>query len=250
MDGLGRLESKNLDHTVLYGVSAVMPTDVEKVNQRLVLPKWNPWDQKTSNSCCGHGASMMLSIMNSAEIRAQGIDADIMYDPWWLWDRAKELDHWEETVPGDNNGTTVHAACDALRTLGHCVWNGKSETARKGTPLLSAGIRENRWATTVNEIRSVIAAGIPCAIGVNWYTDFCVPELGSDGYHWIGKKKQLGSINGGHCVVLYGAWDDAQCFEIVNSWGTRYPAITRLPYTTMARLLNEGGECALVTDRS
>jgi hypothetical protein len=36
---------------------------------------------------------------------------------------------------------------------------------------------------------------------------------------------------------------------ILNSWGTRYPRKVRMPAATLQRLLNEGGEAGLVTDR-
>lgn len=43
---------------------------------------------------------------------------------------------------------------------------------------------------------------VPVPIGVNWYTDFDNPQKDSSGHYWIGRSKNLGSIRGGHCVVL------------------------------------------------
>ena len=38
------------------------------------------------------------------------------YDARWLWDWAKSTDEWPETNPGDDQGTSVRAACDILRS--------------------------------------------------------------------------------------------------------------------------------------
>jgi hypothetical protein len=37
--------------------------------------------------------------------------------------------------------------------------------------------------------------------------------------------------------------------RFLNSWGTGYPHITRMPATTLQRLLDEDGEACIVTDR-
>ncbi len=44
------------------------------------------------------------------------------YDARWLWDWAKSTDEWPETNPGDDQGTSVRAACEILRSRGHVPW--------------------------------------------------------------------------------------------------------------------------------
>ena len=44
------------------------------------------------------------------------------YDARWLWDWAKSTDEWPETNPGDDQGTSVRAACEILRARGHVPW--------------------------------------------------------------------------------------------------------------------------------
>lgn len=51
---------------------------------------------------------------------------------------------------------------------------------------------------------SVMPTSTPCpvVIGVNWYTAFDRPTKDDQGYYWIGRSKDLGTVRGGHCVCL------------------------------------------------
>jgi hypothetical protein len=192
---------------------------------------------------------MMMSILNYLQRKsAQTKPYTLRYDPWWLWDRSKEVDPWPDTNPGDTNGTSVSASMDILRNLGH-VRQPKATTQDRvanAVPDYDQGIAANRWATTVDEMRSALGMGIPISIGVNWYSNFDRPvQKGS--HYWIGEGN-LGQIRGGHCVCVYGASDNRQAFRIKNSWGKNYP-LTWMGYETMQRLLNENGESTLITDR-
>jgi hypothetical protein len=99
---------------------------------------WYLWyNQINEGKCVGEGGCRMMSIENR-----------ITYDPTWLWNEAKKIDEWPDTNPGDNEGTSVRAAMDVVRTVG---------LVRKGekTPRPEDGILANRWATTVDECLSV-----------------------------------------------------------------------------------------------
>lgn len=50
---------------------------------------------------------------------------------------------------------------------------------------------------------AAMPSGVPVVIGVDWYSNFDNPQLENDGRHWIGRGN-LGSIRGGHCVVIRG----------------------------------------------
>lgn len=242
-NALGRRVPTDWKHVEKYPFSAVAPATVVSVNRILALPKWH-WshDQGHEGACEGFGNSMMMSILNKNR-----------YDPWWLWDNAKIIDEWPDTNPGDANGTSGRAACEVLRAKGHVLWNQTTD-AVYGNPSIhdnrpadpAQGINTYRWAQTVDEMRTAIAANNPVAIGVNWYTNFDGPKLvGTD--YWIGKGS-LGSIRGGHCICIYGASDRRQAFRLKNSWGKNYPLVW-LPYDTMTRLISESGEVALITDK-
>lgn len=156
------------------------------------------YDQGQEGACVGFGWSRAMSILNGGLHAAR-----------WLWSRAKERDEWDETNPGDNDGTSVRAAAEALVALGHVPW--KDEYAphdykkrfdyKAETP---HGIAAFRWARTVDEVHAVL--GNP-------------------------RADELGAV------------------PILNSWGTEYPIRVWLPDEVFARLISEDGEIAVPTDR-
>ena len=248
-NGLGRIESKSLDHLKLFNVASLGRQTVQVVEKTLVLPSWHSQhDQGAEGACVGFGTSMMLAILNLHQCSLQGAkNPYIRYNPWWLWDRAKETDEFAETNPGDENGTTVRAACEILRTQGHVVWDNEDDPKSFCPPQLSSGISAYRWATTVDDVRTAIDSNNPLSIGVTWYSSFDVPEY-TDGEWWIGKDAtNIGMMRGGHCVCIYGASDQRQAVRIKNSWGAKYPEVW-MRYETLDRLIRENGEVSLITD--
>lgn len=96
---------------------------------------WDFYDQGTEGACVGFGSSRMMSYLNRKR-----------YDAMWLYRQAQEVDEW----PGDDyDGTSVRAAMDVLRTLGHRVYRSKASSSAEG-------IQENRWATTVDQVHACI----------------------------------------------------------------------------------------------
>lgn len=228
----GRLIPTDWNHVMLYPFSAVAPEAVEKVERTLRLPAYRViYDQKREGACVGFASSWMMSTLNRRR-----------YDPRWLWNKAKEIDEWPDTNPGDNCGTSVRAAMDVLRKTGHV------RIFRKKTypPDQQEGILENRWATSVDQIRTCIAGGTPVVFGINWYTNFDEP-VEKNGDWWVGQGN-LGAVRGGHAICLYRASDRRQAFGFVNNWGARYP-LALMPYKVVERLLGEYGEATMVTDR-
>jgi hypothetical protein len=249
LKGLGRRVPPSFAHVERYPYSVTTVAAVERVLQ---LPFWH-WshDQGLEGACVGFGSSMMMGIRNLIERRdsvPQKKPFAQRYDSWWLWDRAKEIDWWPDTNPGDSNGTSVSAAMDILRARGHVkVANTNNGRAANPVPSLANGISANRWARSVDEMRSAVASAVPVTIGVNWYSSFDFPAL-VNAESWIGRGSWRGSIRGGHAVCVYGASDRRQAFRVKNSWGRFYPLVW-IPYSTMQVLLDEYGEATLVTDR-
>lgn len=254
-DRLGRFIPDDFEHVEKYPARAVMPESVRIVNKFLKLPSWH-WshDQGQEGSCVGHGIAMERATTNTNQnILAKLIGLKTRrYDPIDVWNEAKKIDQWDDTNPGDDNGTSVRAGYDVARNLGLRRVKDVVLDGLVPRPIghwerqLSEGVAANRWATKVDEMRTSISKGIPVTIGVNWYENFSTP-LFYKGEYWIGRGR-LGQITGGHCVCISGASDKRQAFRIKNSWGRNYPLVW-LPYATMQRLLDEDGEAALVTDR-
>lgn len=242
---LGRKTPSDFDHIAKYPYRSIAPQTVKTVEKVLKLPWWHwEWNQGTEGACVGFGVSMMMSIKNEAQARASKMPPYVHeYNARWLWNEAKRIDEWPDTNPGDNEGTSVRAGCDVLRVLGHVRVIRKVDKPAD----IAEGIKANRWATTVDEIRTCLADNTPVALGINWYSNFDKPKTYGDQW-FIGRDKDLGFIRGGHCVCIYGASDIRQAVKIKNSWGKNYPLVW-MPYATLGRLLQEQGEGALITDR-
>lgn len=150
-------------------------------------PSWYEfYNQGSEGACVGFGCSRMMSLLNRKR-----------YDARWLWNEAKKVDEWDDTNPGDDNGTSVRAACDVLRKQGHVTFRQSKEKPASSLD----GIVRNRWATNAQQVLNA---------------------LGTPG------------------------WDHVR---VLNSWGSSYPHIVRMPARTLDRLLQENGEACLVTDR-
>lgn len=175
----------------------------QRAKGRRPIGSYEFYDQGSEGACVGFGVSQMMGQFNNK-----------FYFARWLWDRAKEVDEWSDTNPGDGNGTSVRAALDIIRTRGHIVYeadqhdsmnrDGVSDDWRARstlTPALDEGIRANRWIT---------------------------------------------SIDDGMAVLGYG---DVDYVDVMNSWGSYYPILTRMPATTLERLWREDGEIGVPTDR-
>jgi hypothetical protein len=159
---------------------------------------WDFYNQGAEGACVGFGSSRMMSLLNRKK-----------YNAWWLWDLAKSVDQWTDTNPGDDNGTSVRAACQILANNGHVTWDKSQDSLTyqsrdrlAGSP--AEGISVYRWANTVDQVRDVLKA----------------PEQ-----------------------------DKAGAVRILNSWGRDYPHRVWMPYATLDRLIQEDGEVALITDR-
>jgi hypothetical protein len=157
------------------------------------------YDQGQEGACVGFGWSRCMSIFNGKEYAAR-----------WLWDAAKKRDEWPGTNPGDDNGTSVRAAAQVLKEMGHVVFDPAHADddwhARENyTPAISEGVKMFRWAKSVAEVHAVLQNE---------------------------RADKLGAV------------------PILNSWGPGYPHRTYLPDEVLAVLIHEeGGEFAVPTDR-
>ncbi len=237
--GLGRRPPTNDIHQARYPLRAVLPDTVAAAERTLALStRWRGiYDQGPRPHCVGYALSQVMSILNRRT-----------FDAAWLYHAAQEVDDW----PGsDYDGTSVRAGCDILRDIGHArVWSRNVPI-----PDLAHGIAANRWARTVDELRTCIASGVPVVVGTNWYRMMSLPNVRSPSgvpEYWM-HPNDLGPLIGGHAYLLNRVSDRRQAFKTPNSWGVDWPERGAggawIPYRLMERLLNEDGEATVVTDR-
>jgi hypothetical protein len=165
---------------------------------------WDFYDQGAEGACVGFGSSRMMSLVNRKRYFAR-----------WLWDQAKLIDEWADTNPGDDNGTSVRAALEVLRSRGHVAYDARKHAllnveqlvpdqlaARDALPPRDAeGISAYRWATSTADALEVLG------------------------------------------------YSDVGYVDVLNSWGRDYPHLVRMPAETLERLRREDGEVGVVTDR-
>lgn len=228
---LGRRAPSDYRHVEKYPLRALLPRAVDHVEHLLNLPtQYRDNYVQPDGSCVGYSESWAMSILNRR-----------FYDAHWLFEEARRTDEW----PGeDYDGTSVRAGLDVLRNLGH----RRVRAGRTYEPSISEGIDEFRWAQSVDEIRTVIAAGAPVVLGIDWFDGFDAPvKRGAD--WWL--PDDAGHILGGHAICCYGASDRRQAVKLVNTWGPDYPLVW-VSYDLLGRLLagfEYPGEAAIITDR-
>jgi hypothetical protein len=152
---------------------------------------YNFFDQGREGACVGFGTARAASLIERR-----------LFNPWWMWDHAKMVDEWGDTNPGDDNGTSVHAAFDVWRTRGFARYarnqaNMSVEERDALAPDSSFRLRENRWATSVDEVLTVL--NMP-------------------------RATKLGAV------------------PMLNSWNGDFPHIAWIPGETLERLRQEDGE--------
>lgn len=116
---------------------------------------WDFYNQGAEGACVGFGFSRVMTLLNRKRYGAR-----------WLWDMAKATDAWPETNPGDDEGTSVHAAADILRLRGHVPYTAtyaKVESDYTKRDLFfaapSEGIAAVRWARNAQD--ALAAVGTP-----------------------------------------------------------------------------------------
>jgi hypothetical protein len=246
---LGRREPTDWRHVERYPLQALLADPVHPLGvappgteKSLGLPWW--WksaDQGAEGSCVGWACSHMMSVTNRYQRRlATGKDVTYRYASRWLYGEAQLIDEWPETPPAE--GTSVRAGCEILRARGHRRVQG----GIIGPENVAHGVSAYRWATSHDEVRAALYAGLAVAIGINWYFAFEAPYE-QDGERWI--SIPLGNkIRGGHAVCLFRMSDRREGFRLMNSWGAAYPPVW-IGYDTLDRLLSENGEAAVISDR-
>jgi hypothetical protein len=225
--GLGRIAPKDDDHLALHSLS--IPT-VANVEVEITRPTLSVYDQGNTPRCVAYSTSKVMNHYNRYAFKAD-----------WLYAECKKIDGF----PGED-GTNARAACDVLRKKGH--WRTISGVPVKAGPLLKHGIQSNSWATNVDQIRSVLATKNPVLIGIDWYDAWFTPGQSSAGGYWLQDINKAGPNVGGHEIGIWACSDQRQAFGLSNTWGSGWPRLVWLPYSTMTRLFAQGADACVIQD--
>jgi hypothetical protein len=229
----GRLVPMDRGYEDTYSFAKVMTMQAKTVERILPLPGLRVfYDQGDMGSCVGNSASWRTSIVNAPPQQK--------YDAVWLYHMAQKYDKDPLTTPEADNGSYVWAAFWVLMHFGH-----KKLTESK--PDINDGIFSYYWGRNADHARTAIALGRPPVIGIPWFDSFFSPEW-LHGEWWIGKRKDLGAIDGGHAVCINGASDKRQATSLVMTWGMKYPTTVWLPYDMLDYLMFLSGEMTIAID--
>ena len=155
------------------------------------------FDQGMTNSCVGQSTGLVKRVQERRDLYR-----DMKIDAVAIWEEAKLNDGIGS--PGQNRGTYIRAALDALLI---------------GAPTLDRGWQQRlRLASyyrieTLDEAKAAIFATGPIIVGATWFDSWFEPEED-------GRLPDPDNEAGGHAFVLYG-WDDEKgALVAANSWGT------------------------------
>ena len=149
------------DDAVWRKVSAVTFEDWEGFVYNMTVAGDNSYvaDGIGVHNCVGFAASRAMSLLNRKR-----------YDARWLYREAQRVDEWEGEA---YSGTSVRAAMDVLRRVGH------APTYRGATRPVDAseGIVENRWAQSVDEVLACLQSPLYASLGAvqllnSWGRDY------------------------------------------------------------------------------
>lgn len=117
------------------------------------LPDRDTWyhfyDQGALGACVGFSMARVLTQWNHG-----------LFDARDIWDRAKLIDGFSDTNPGDNEGTTLDAGARVLALEGPRPWDRLDSEPRR-----DLGFGEYRWATTVDEVLAALDSPSYSSIG-------------------------------------------------------------------------------------
>lgn len=120
------------------------------------------YDQGEEGKCVGEGSSRAMSLLNRTR-----------YDATWLWQQARLTDEWTDNddLTDNDQGTSVRAALEILKTVGH------KRTKEFAEPNVADGISAYRWATNVDDVLTTLAMPLATKLGA-------VPFLNSWGTYY------------------------------------------------------------------
>lgn len=176
-------------------------------------------DQDGLSACVGFTAGAELAAVPDA---VKGITNETCTD---LYFNIQANDEWPGSErPGDSPrayGTSVLAMAKLMVDLGN--WTGY------------------RWARTLDEVIQAVGRVGPVCIGVDW-TSRCMDTDAKGFIH-----PELGSVVGGHAVLIRGHSVKLKAFRIRNSWGPGWgdEGECLVSYLGIQTWLASGGEFVL-----
>lgn len=184
----------------------------------------NQWyDQGTEGACVAFSLGHELSARPSevAKLEAKWLVEQIYWE-------AQKIDPWAGgSYPGAYpfyEGTAVLAGVKVLHKLGY--------------------FESYRWAFSTDDAIRGIGYNGPCVIGVNWYSGML--DTDSNGY-----IRPIGSVVGGHAILVNKVNVKEEYVQVHNSWGRSWGVngTAKITFADFDKLLQEYGEAVFLLQR-
>ena len=178
----------------------------------------SPFNQGDLGSCTGN--AMVGALMTGPLFKATRILGE--QDAVDLYSAATRLDRIPGHYPHDDTGSSGLAVAKAAQQRGY--------------------ISSYRHAFGISQALTALSRG-PVIVGVNWYEGFDMP-VGTSAELQI-----LGTIRGGHEMVIDGIDVESGYVHLTNSWGSQWgnQGTCVMSFATLRRLLVEGGDVTVPT---
>lgn len=188
---------------------------VVKPSQRARNRTWSTGavlDQGSEGACVGFGHTAALG----STPRSRAVDNAMALA---VYNAAKKVDEWEGE---DYDGTSVLAGAKAAKELGF--------------------LKEYRWCFSLNDVVLALSHYGPVVVGWNWYSGM----FNTDPQGFI---HPTGSLEGGHCVELFGVEPVDGYIWGRNSWGSDWgkKGNFKISFGEADRLIHEQGEQCVQT---
>ena len=164
-------------------------------------------DQGSIPSCVGHG---WFHLLTASPVRQNPIDPDVLY-----YLAQKGFDEWEGE---DYPGTSVRAVAKLL--------------------LYVKKIKSYKWSFGLETAVPHLLEKGPLVAGFDWHEGMSRPDRNNI-------IRPTGRLEGGHCILIYGANVKTGFLYIQNSWGLSWgnKGTARLSFEDAEKLIRRGGEC-------
>jgi len=220
LDRLASFDERSRNFPVTAVISAQTP-----VTKTWTIPSGEPvLDQGNEGACVGFGVTNELRF-NPVPVP----DLTAAFARQAIYWGAQRIDEWPGgAYPGARpfyEGTSVLAGIKTAAKLGY--------------------YSAYHWAFGEDQLALAVSYVGPCVIGIPWYSGMFQPN--AQGYLTIS-----GSVQGGHCVLVYGINVRSSYYTIYNSWGAGWgnKGTAKIRRRDLARLLSEDGDACVITSRT
>lgn len=179
------------------------------------------YDQGDLGSCTSQAAAAMLEFDQTKQQLAYYVPSRL-----FIYYNARLL----ERSTASDAGASIRDTCRGIHRFGYCkedLWPYDITQYAVAPPfddyqaaLPNAAIEYRRVAQSLNQMKGVLASGLPFLFGITVYESFESADAASTGT--IPLPATTEKALGGHALLCVGYSDETERFDFRNSWGVSW----------------------------